>query len=210
MKRFASITLLLVILLSACTPTSTVNQTETVPAATLTLPEPQINVTRAPDVKEIAQTYLNHWAAEDYEAMYAMLTQLSQDAFPFEDYQKRYQDTTNTMTLVELTSEVTSSLTNPGDAQVAYTVNFETALVGTISRDMVMNLTMENNTWKIQWEESMIMPELKGGNYLSMDISAPARGNIYDRNGEALVAQSEVVALGITPGGIGDEQHGAL
>lgn len=210
MKRFASITLLFVILISACTPTPAGTPTETVPAATVTLPEPQVNITRAPDVKEVAQKYLNYWAEEDYESMYAMLSRLSQDAFPYEDFLKRYQDTTNTMTLVELTSEVTSSLTNPGDAQVGYNVNFETALVGNISRDMVMNLTKEDNTWKIQWEEGMILPELKGGNYLSMDISAPARGNIYDRNGEALVAQSEVVALGITPGGIGDDQHGTL
>ncbi|HSM23950.1 MAG TPA: penicillin-binding transpeptidase domain-containing protein [Anaerolineaceae bacterium] len=210
MKRIGSIILLFVILVSACTPTSNVTVTETVPAATATLPEPQISTTRSPDVKEIAQTYLNFWAEEDYESMYAMLSRLSQEAFPIDAFTKRYQDAVNTMSLVELTSEVTSSLTNPRNAQVGYSVNFLTALVGTISRDMVMNLTMEEDTWKVQWEEGLILPELTGGNYLSMDISAPARGNIYDRNGEALVAQSEVVALGITPGGIGDNQHGAL
>lgn len=210
MKRLISLILFLVVLVSACTPTPTEQPTATIPLSTATLPEPQINTTRPPDVKKIAQDYLNLWADEDYEGMYAMLSHLSQDAFPKEGFIKRYQDTTNALTLIELTSEVTSALTNPRDSQVGYTVSFETALVGTISRNMVMNLTMEDDTWKVQWEEGMIMPELKGGNYLSMDISAPARGNIYDQDGDALVAQSEIVALGITPGGIGDEQHGAL
>jgi penicillin-binding protein 2 len=210
MKRLMSLILFLVVLVSACTPTPTEIPTATIPLSTATLPEPQISTTRPPEVKQTAQAFLNLWAEEDYEGMYAMLSHLSQDAFPKEGFIKRYQDTTNALTLIELTSEVTSALTNPNDAQVGYTVNFETALVGTLSRNMVMNLTLEDNLWKVQWEDGMILPELKGGNYLSMDISAPARGNIYDRDGNALVAQSEIVALGITPGQIGDEQHGAV
>jgi len=210
MKRLISLILFLIVIISACTPASSVTPTLTVPALTATLPSPQINTTRSPDVKQAAQAFLNLWAEENYTEMYAMLSRLSKDAFPEDVFTKRYQDTANAMTLVGLTSEVTSALTNPRDAQVGYTVNFETSLVGTIARSMVMNLTMEDNIWKVQWEEGMILPELKGGNYLSMDISAPARGNIYDTDGNALVAQSEVVALGITPGGIGDGQHGAL
>ena len=210
MKRLMSLILFLVVLVSACTPTPTEIPTATIPLSTATLPEPQISTTRPPEVKQTAQAFLNLWAEEDYEGMYAMLSHLSQDAFPKEGFIKRYQDTTNALTLIELTSEVTSALTNPNDAQGGYTVNFETALVGTLSRNMVMNLTLEDNLWKVQWEDGMILPELKGGNYLSMDISAPARGNIYDRDGNALVAQSEIVALGITPGQIGDEQHGAV
>ena len=210
MKRFISLLLLLVVLVSACTSPAIETPTEIVPLVTATLPDPQISTTRSPDVKQAAQSYLNLWAEEDYEGMYAMLSPLSQDAFPKEGFIKRHQDATNAMTLVELTSEVTSALTNPRNAQVGYIVNFETALVGTISREMVMNLALEENTWKGQWEEGMILPEFKGGNYLSMDISAPARGNIYDSDGNALVAQSEVVALGITPGGIQDGTDGTI
>ncbi len=211
MKRFVSLCLLLVMFISACTPgVQTGVPTETLPASTATLPEPVISTTKSPDVKQAAKKFLDLWAAEDYENMYAMLSRLSQDAFPKDGFIKRYQDTANAMTLAALTSEITSALTNPRDAQVGYTVNFETALVGNISRSMVMNLIMEDNAWKVQWEEGLILPELKGGNYLSMDISAPARGNIYDRYGAALAAQSEVVALGITPGEIGEGQDGTL
>lgn len=202
--------LLISVVISSCTPVVVETATISASTQTATLPAPQINTTRPPDIKKSAQEFLDLWAAEDYEGMYAMLSKLSQDAFSKEDFIKKYQNFASSMTLISLTSEVTSALTNPHNAQVGYHVVFETALVDKIERSMLMGLTLEDNTWKVQWEDALIMPELKGGNYLSMDISAPARGNIYDRYGNALVAQSEVVALGITPGQVGDNQHGAL
>jgi penicillin-binding protein 2 len=209
MKRFTSIFFLLILLISACTSPNPV-QTETAVVETPTLPGPQIGITPAPDAKKAASEFLEAWKIEDYEGMYAMLSTLSQDAFVKENFIARYQDTANAMTLIELNSEIVSALTNPSNAQIGYAVNYQTALVGSFSREMVMNLVLENGTWKVQWEDGMIMPELKGGNYLAMDISAPSRGNIYDREGRALVAQSDVVALGITPGNIEDGQHGAV
>jgi cell division protein FtsI/penicillin-binding protein 2 len=210
MKKWMISLLLISVVISSCTPVVVETATISASTQTATLPAPQINTTRPPDIKKSAQEFLDLWAAEDYEGMYAMLSKLSQDAFSKEDFIKKYQNFASSMTLISLTSEVTSALTNPHNAQVGYHVVFETALVDKIERSMLMGLTLEDNTWKVQWEDALIMPELKGGNYLSMDISAPARGNIYDRYGNALVAQSEVVALGITPGQVGDNQHGAL
>jgi penicillin-binding protein 2 len=45
---------------------------------------------------------------------------------------------------------------------------------------MVMNISMENGKWLIQWEDGLIMPELHGGNQLKIDYKIPARGNIYE------------------------------
>ncbi len=49
----------------------------------------------------------------------------------------------------------------------------------------------------IRWS----LPQLKGANYLSMDRQdyLPARANIYDRNGNALVAQTDATAVGLYP-----------
>ncbi len=210
MKRLASIFLLLVFLLSACKPAAVENPTPTMDLSTATLPSPVIYTTSTPDAKQAAQEFLEYWHLENYEGMYALLSTLSKDAISLDDFSKRYKDATASMTLTELQYQITSVLTNPRNAQLGYHVDFQTALLGTISRDMLMNLTIEENKWKVQWEEAMILPELKGGNFLSMDITAPARGNIYDIDGNALVAQSDVVALGITPGLIEDGQEGTL
>jgi hypothetical protein len=211
MKRFSSLILLLVLVITACTPAATPNPvTETAPAGTVALPEPQVNTTQAPDVKGVAAAYLDLWMVEDYEAMYAKLSTLSKDAYPKEEFLDYYRQTAVKMSLNKITYEIISALTNPRTAQVGYRVSFSTVLVGTFSRDTLMNLVYEDGSWKVQWESTMILPELHSGNQLSIEITVPARGNIYDRNGDALVAESEVVALGITPGNIEEGREGTL
>jgi penicillin-binding protein 2 len=210
MKRLVSLLLLVVIAVSACTPKTNETQEPTQVEATQELPTPMVSTTHVPDAKQEAADFLEDWSTENYEGMYNRLSTLSRDAISLEDFSKRYQNAMSAMTMNEISYQITSSLTNPKNAQVGYSIDFQTALVGTISRSMAMYLTLENNSWKVQWEDAMILPELKGGNTLSMDITSPARGNIYDVDGSALVAQSEIVSLGITPGLIGDGQDGAL
>ncbi len=201
-KRIWSI--LVLIFFTACSVTPPEGSATGTPESLL--PTPVVNTTKAPDAQVVAVAFLEAWKAEDYPAMYALLTRVSQDAISADDFQKRYYDTALNLSLVSLAYEVQSTLTNPGIAQVAYGVTFTTSLVGELSRDMIMNLTLENGTWKVQWDDGMIMPELKGGNYLVMDIKIPARGNIYDRNGVPLAAQQDAVALGVVPGEIGDNE----
>ena len=99
---------------------------------------------------------------------------------------------------------------SPRSGQVAYRVNYTTAMVGNLTREMTMNLSLENGSWKVQWDDALIMPELKGGNRLSMDITVPARGDILDRNGDPIAARTEAVALGIIPGNIPDGRQKSL
>jgi cell division protein FtsI/penicillin-binding protein 2 len=54
------------------------------------------------------------------------------------------------------------------------------------------------------------LPELKGGNTLFLDLKAPTRGNIYDRNGSAVAAANDIVAIGIIKGAIDPEQESRL
>jgi penicillin-binding protein 2 len=194
--------LLVLIVITACS----VNSSGKTPVGTATssLPTPVVNTTHAPDANETAVAFLEAWKIEDYASMYSMLARVSQDAITLDDFQKRYNDTAVNLSLISLAYEVKSTLTNPANAQVAYGVIFTTSMVGDLAREMIMNLELENNTWKVLWDDGMIMPELKGGNTLKMDITIPARGNIYDRNGVPLAAQQDSIALGVVPAEIGD------
>ncbi|MEN6435286.1 MAG: penicillin-binding transpeptidase domain-containing protein [Anaerolineaceae bacterium] len=199
-KRIWSLLVLVVVV--ACSVKSSGKTPEG--TSTPSLPTPVVNTTHAPDANVTSVAFLEAWKTEDYAGMYGMLTRISQDAITQDDFQKRYYDTAINLGLVSLAYEVKSTLTNPGNAQVSYAVTFSTSMVGDLTREMIMNLELDNNTWKVQWDDGMIMPELKGGNYLKMDITIPVRGNIYDRNGVPLAAQQDSIALGIVPGEIGD------
>jgi cell division protein FtsI/penicillin-binding protein 2 len=106
--------------------------------------------------------------------------------------------------------EVLSSLVNTFASEVSFRVTYHTALVGDIQRDMVARFALENNAWKLQWDDGLILPELAGGNLLKMDYSTPSRGNIYDRNGDALAAQADAYAFEVIPGNVTDDSRGTL
>jgi penicillin-binding protein 2 len=89
-------------------------------------------------------------------------------------------------------------------------VNFHTYLLGDFSRDMQMSLSLENGSWKVAWEEGLILPELKGGNHLQLDVKFPSRGNIYDRNGQIIAANMDAVALGVVPEQVDPKQEDTL
>lgn len=200
--------ILALILLAGCKSGASAGKTTVTPTAGL--PTPRVEVTHPPAPDSTARTFLDDWKAEDFSAMYGLLAQISKDAVSSDDFAKRYQDAANNMTLKNLDYEILSVLTNPTSAQVAYRAKFHTNLLGELSSDMVMNLILDKGTWQIQWEDGMIVKELSGGNKLRLDYEVPARGNIYDRNGNGLVTQTEAVALGVVPGNILPDQEKTL
>ena len=155
--------------------------------------------------------YLEAFKGEDYAGMYEMLTQASRDGITLEDFEKRHSEALNTMSAGSFDYEILSALVNsPYVAQVAFRITYHTALVGDISRDMVARLSLEDGQWKLGWDAGLILPELAGGNRLAMDYQIPARGDIYDANGEAIVNQANAVALGIIPGQMSNQNSGTL
>jgi penicillin-binding protein 2 len=196
---------LLMVLFAACSGPTSIPETE-MPTIqpTNTLPSPDISVTRTPDVRTAVEAYLQAWQVDDYPAMYGMLSRLTLDAVTQENFTKSYTNVANALALSKVNYEILTLLTNPGDAQASCRVTLTSSLMGDFVRDILMKFSLENGEWRLQWDETMIMPELREGRSLVVNYTIPARGNIYDRNGDTLVAQTDAYALGIVPGQIAD------
>jgi penicillin-binding protein 2 len=179
---------------------------------TNTLPPPIVTIVPASKNPDATLTnYLNAFKADDYNTMYGLLSKVSQDSIKLEDFAKRNRDALDEMSAGSFDYEVLSSLVKDSfSSEVSYRVTYHTALVGDIQRDMVAPLTLENDQWKIKWDDALILPELAGGNILKMDYSIPARGNIYDSKGDALAAQSDAYAFYIVPGNVTEDSRGPL
>ncbi|MGB8980594.1 MAG: penicillin-binding transpeptidase domain-containing protein [Anaerolineales bacterium] len=198
--------IVIVTFLGAC---GTTNVTP-IPSATPALPPPIVTIVAGGDPDAALTRYLDAYKADDYNAMYGMLSKVSQDAFTLEDFALKNRDALNTMSAGSFDYEVLSFLRNDYTSEVSYRVTYHTALVGEIQRDMIARFALENNEWRLQWDPALILPELAGGNILRMDYSVPARGNIYDRDGDALAAQSDAYAFSIIPGFVTEESRGTL
>jgi penicillin-binding protein 2 len=169
------------------------------PAPTLApAPTPTVN---SADVNSVARAYLDAWKGEAYEAMYPLLTSLSQDAIRAEEFARHYESVAVEAALGGVDYEILSVLAQPDKAQVRYRVTLHSMLVGDITRETVMNLRNEKGEWRVEWDDTLVLPELQGGNYLVMDRGGyvPSRANIYDRQGRALVAQADATAVGFYP-----------
>ena len=212
MKRFRWANLILILaFLTACSGGSNGIGFPSIFNTPTPLPTPVIRITSAPDAQEPMRVYLEAFKSEDYTTMYDMLNQVSRDAISLEDFTDRHRDALNIMSAGSFDYETLSTLVNdPYTAQVAYRITYHTSLVGDISRDMVAPFNLENGGWKLGWDTGLILPELAGGMRLAMDYQIPARGDIYDANGEAMVNQTNAVALGIIPGQMSDKNSGTL
>lgn len=215
MKLLRICLLLVVLFVSSCTGgpgTPAVSSgTATQPPATPTpLASPSVMRTSTPDAQSAARAFLDAWKAEDYAAMYNMLTPLSRDVITADDFALRYRDTALNLTLKNLDYEILSTLTNPTLAQVAYRIIFHTNVFPDFSKDMNMGLSLEKGVWLVQWEDGMIMPELRGGNRVAISYDSPARGNIYDSGGNGMAIYSDVMALGVVVGETNENQTSTL
>jgi penicillin-binding protein 2 len=181
------------------------------PATPTPLPGPQVSVVAAPNPEEAARRYLQAWQAQDYAAMYAMLSPLTRDAISEQAFTDRYEEMRQGIGLTGLDYEVVSSLIlSPRLAQVRFRANLQSAAVGPIPRDYQMELSRTEGDWGVAWSDALILPELNSGQGTFLESVAPVRANVYDRNGLALAAGSEVAALWLVPNQIGDEEAEGL
>lgn len=198
----------LLALLASCSPQNDETQptVTNTPASGAVIP----TVIAAPDPSETATAYLNAWNERDYEAMYNMLTTLSRDAISLEAFTERYQEVEINTVLIGVDSEILQTLTNPTHSEVGYKVWLRSSLLPDLEVNTQMDLSLEGGVWKVVWDDTIIMPELAGGNRLSLETIWPTRGVIYDRNGATLSADTTAVALSVIPTAIEDDQYGSL
>ena len=189
MKQAVHFIIFLAFVLAACGPGGISGE----------LPTPQINVSTAPSVEGTVNGYLTAWNSADYTSMYGMLSSASQQTITPEDFQARYAMVATQANLFRVDYEILSTLTNPATAQVSYRVTLNSAVIGAITRDTSMDLALESGQWRIVWDDRIILPELAGGNVLSLERFVPARGIIYDHNGEPMAANTQAVAIGVIP-----------
>ncbi len=197
-------------LLAGCGGKSTPDNSP--PTQTPNLPTPVVHLTPAPppDPLPVVNAFLQAWKADDYATMYGLLSQDNQKTISAEDFGKKYAEAMNNLTLKELIYSVGTPTQNADNAQVNFHVTFKTNMVGDLDRDMTATLKIEAGQWRIAWDDGLILPELRGGNRLAMDISVPARGNIFDYSGKPIVSQNDAVAVGLIPGLIDPETEGQM
>ncbi|MDO9545997.1 MAG: penicillin-binding transpeptidase domain-containing protein [Pelolinea sp.] len=195
---------LLVLVLSLLILTSCAKQ------ASGDLPTPQVLVSTAPEVDATVESFLSLWVNGEYDQMYQMVSSSSRQEISDTDFVTFYEQTASNATLRSIETQLLSSMKNPNSATAKYRVVFNTSLFGSFEREIDLTLALEENTWKVNWDPGLILPELAGGNRLQLETISADRGSIYARDGQLIVDQTTAYALAIIPNEIEDGKEGVL
>ena len=153
----------------------------------------------------IGQAFYRLWQDEEYASMYTLLAERSRGLIPEATFIEQYESVMTTARVSNLTYQPLGAFQNGISAELAVRVTWETSVVGNIIREHTMPLVYENEAWRVVWDESLIMPDLVGGNYLRLDIQAPVRAELYDRNDVLLSSQTGGIVVGIISEKLEDE-----
>jgi penicillin-binding protein 2 len=206
----------LILVLTACSqalpaaPAATPTPAAPSSTPTSSLPTPIIETTKQPAVSAALGTFLDAWKNMDHAAMYSMITKAAQAAINVDDFTKLYTDSETALTLTGIDYVLGPTTAKPGEATATARLTYKANLFGEFSRDMAFKMLLEDGSWKIQWHDGLILPEMGGGNRLKIDYTIPARASIFDKYGQPLAAPTKVVALGVIPGQINPNKEEAM
>ncbi len=167
---------------------------------------PIIQIAQAPE--DAARAFLDAWNHLDYQTMYKQLSTTSQGLFPYSTFLAIYQDADKTLGTKGVTYTLHETHTQGTSAAISYDAAIQSSVFGAIEDNgRTMRVTQApDNTWHVAWSTMDIINGYANGTKLTVVAQRPARGNIYDRNGKAMVQQGGTVTeLDIVRQNIPDE-----
>ncbi len=189
-QRLLILALLMTLLVSACKNDSTDGGLDLFGAAPT-----QLDSTTA---QQVASSFLDAWKDGDYPTMYSFISPNARAAFSQDQFVSIYEQVSDVVGLRGLTWNISNVLVEGTTATVSNSVTFETSKLGTFTdpatEDVLRNmyLVATSEGWRVAWSRNDIFVDWTNSSSLELVNTLPARGNIYDRDGEVLVAQNGV------------------
>lgn len=157
-------------------------------------------------------TYKKSWESGDYDKMYSMLSKESKENISKEEFIARYEDIYSGIDAKNLKIERKNE--DKEEEEIKFKLSMDT-LAGEISLDSY-NLSMieerqdDGKNWFVQWDESLIFPEMEDGDLVKVERLYAERGEIFDKDGNGLAVNGERISVGIFPEEYDESNNEAL
>ena len=155
--------------------------------------------------QETVKNYFSFVEKGQYDKMYAMLSEATKETVSEQEFIERNQniyegiEAKNIKTIVP---KYEKSKENP--VTVKYSQTMQTS-ADEISFENEMTLQKENGEYKIDWDSTLIFPNLQESYKVQIQTERANRGTIYDRDGAILAVNGTVTEVGLVPGKMGDD-----
>lgn len=148
--------------------------------------------------------YAEYWQNQEYEDMYNMLTTTSKERISKEDFVNRYTTIYNAMSAQDIQIQVQENEEKTDDVEpTKFSIQLNTFL-GELTLDdyevwVVEEEQGDEKDWFIDWDESLIFPQMSGEDELRIETIPAKRGEIFDKEGNPLALNGTRYHLGIHP-----------
>ncbi|MGR9047459.1 penicillin-binding transpeptidase domain-containing protein [Halobacillus faecis] len=166
-----------------------------------------VSCSEQPKPGDAFHSYMDHWENGEYGKMYEALSENSKQLLSKEEFVDRYTtiyegiDMANLSLTYELPDE-------EQEYETEDTPSFEfegalDSLGGSIKFSHAATLVYEegeeSDQWAVQWNSSMIFPQMEEGDEVRAWTLDPERGEIFDANGSPLAVNGGVLEVGLVP-----------
>lgn len=144
--------------------------------------------------QDVFNAFVEAWRAQNYEAMYALISARSQQLYPFQVFQNRYTVAHTAMDFNGVDVTLKRVDLQGSSAAVAYDAIIRSNTFGDIQDlDRLMRLVQEDGLWRVAWSTMDILNGLSSDSRIRVETRFPPRANIYDRNGAVLVEENGTI-----------------
>lgn len=157
------------------------------------------------------QKYINTLQTQNYDELYNLMTpeSLQQSGMTKEQFVQKYKLIFDGMKVSTIEVDAGAPVPVPDDKH-QYTLNYSAQMktfLGNIDPKYQLKLIQQDSdhgkTWRIQWQPSLILPEMEKGDKVKVQILHPERGEILDKDGYPLATKGTIFEWGIVPGKLG-------
>lgn len=160
--------------------------------------------------EETFNTFKEKWINNDFSGMYSMLSENSKKYIDEETFVNRYTNIYSAINLKDLEIEISGDIVKNEDY---YTVPFSfkaTTVAGELNiSDYKVNIYKEDKEYLINWDESLIFPNMIEGDKVYVRTISHTRGKILDRNNNILAEDGTISVVGIHPSKFDSENREA-
>lgn len=144
--------------------------------------------------------FIEKWAEADYTAMYEMLTNESKEYISEEDFISRYTNIFSAIEAKNLSFEINGDkIKDDNGVTLPFKLTMDT-ITGNISiDDYKVSLVKEDGSYKLNWNEALIFPNMIKDDKLRVSITPAKRGDILDKDGQLLATDGTINTVGIYP-----------
>ena len=162
-----------------------------------------INNIKPDKAKDLLKEYMGYIEEQKYDEMYELLSDKSKEKVSKEKFIQRNKNIYEGINVKNI--NLKTIVVNKDENKIKYQVEMDT-IAGNISFFNEVSYIIKNENYYINWNSSLIHPDLSDDDKIRVEINESQRGKILDRNNNILAEQGTVSVVGFVPGKIKEKE----